>query len=125
MSNNGRYEYVNGFIFLKDDDRRAHHYNRIREKYGVSPDETWSLDVAIARFMVPRLKAFKKYTCGCPGCLHEQYGDKAFRHWRKILGKMIDAFELICKDGVRTPEESEKINKGLDLFREYFLALWW
>ena len=41
---------------------------------------------------------------------------------------MIIALQLTCKDkGSRiwSEEESKQIDEGLNLFREWFMALWW
>ena len=45
-----------------------------------------------------------------------------------ILDKIIISLQLTCKEkGLRiwTEEESKQIDEGLDLFREWFMALWW
>jgi len=118
--NKGRYEFVGGFPYLSKGDHREKDYGEIKKETGISPDETWALDQTIAVFLVPRLKAFKKYTCGYPGCL------KSKRQWLAILTKMQKAFELIALDKtVYSEKEQKRIEDGLNLFREYFRALWW
>ena len=122
----GRYEFVNGFIFLGEKDSRQSKYLSIKNKTGVSPDETWNLDISIAKFLVPRLKAFKNMTNGYPMNLSEEYGKNAFNEWIKILDQMIYAFKLIENDKmIYSEDQNKKIEKGLDLFRKYFRDLWW
>jgi len=48
--------------------------------------------------------------------------------WNIIIDKMILAFELTTRDnGLRfwNEEEMQWIDEGLDLFRKYFMDLWW
>ena len=47
-----------------------------------------NLDSTIARFILPRLKFFRKKTCSYPRGL-------TFEEWKDILDKMILAFEFI------------------------------
>ena len=71
---------------------------------------------------------FKEIHGGYPGNLTEE-------KWNEILDKMVKAFEYINNEdlgidenehGLKKYEKREQIIKeGLDLFREYFFALWW
>lgn len=120
-SGRGRYEFVGGFILLDKGDKREDEFSETRRRTGVSPDETWSLDISIARFLVPRLRMFKELTCGYPACLKGGLDE-----WRRIIGKMERAFKLIAQDKTTYSEsEHNAIEKGLDLFRMYFHSLWW
>lgn len=83
--------------------------------------ETWSLTDTICHFILPRLQRFKEINASTPAQLTDQ-------EWNGILDKMIIALRLTCKDeGSRiwNDEESKQIDEGLDLFREWFMALWW
>ena len=118
-----RYEYVGGFVFLDKKDERAKEYNEIRKKTGVSPDETWSLDVSLAHFMVPRLKAFREYANGYPAAHF-----KDMPAWLRAVRKMERAFRLIIQEGegkVLNERQSRQEEEGLDLFRKYLCSLWW
>lgn len=91
----------------------------------VSPRETWSLDITIAKYILPRLKAFRKDVCGYPSSL----GSK--KKWYEIIDKMILSFQLIVDEKIfDTMYEDERqkventINEGLNLFREYYFNLW-
>lgn len=118
----GRYEYVGGFVLMDPDDGRAKEYEEIRRKTGVSPDETWSLDVSLAHFMVPRLKAFRKMAGCCPVCF------KDMKSWLRTVQKMERAFRLIIEEGdgkVLDEKRRKQEERGLDLFRKYLDSLWW
>lgn len=118
----GRYEYVGGFVVMDPDDGRAEEYNKIRKRTGISPDETWSLDVSLAHFMAPRLKAFRKMAAGYPMCF------KDMKSWLRTVQKMERAFRLIIQEGdgkVLDEKRRKQEERGLDLFRKYLGSLWW
>jgi len=104
----------------KDDDREIE-YSEQRQIRGFDDSETWSLTDTICHFVLPRLERFKEINGGTPTQLTEE-------EWRIILDKMDIAFRLTCRDkGSRiwNKDESKQIEEGLDLFREWFMALWW
>lgn len=110
---------------LNPDDPRQKAFKKQRLERGFDNTELWSLDVTIAKFILPRLKEFKNQTCGIPGCI-EQNGDEGLEVWKNIIQQMIDAFEFIADDVcIPTEEEQRKISLGLDLFRQHFYSLWW
>lgn len=87
-------------------------------------EELWSLDCTIAKFILPRLKRFKKHTNGYPGDLTE-------KKWNSILDKILFSFDVIAGDKMWDVEYmgNEKfwktVQEGLDLFAERFNCLWW
>ena len=81
--------------------------------------DTWSLDYYIAKFVLPRLKLFKKVERGYPCDL------KSIDEWHDILDKMIAAFEILATDEWNTQDEQKIVDEGLDLFRKYYQDLWW
>ena len=81
--------------------------------------DTWSLDYYIAKFILPRLKLFKKVERGYPCDL------KLIDEWHDILDKMIAAFEILATDEWNTQDEQKIVDEGLDLFRKYYQDLWW
>ena len=104
----------------KDDDREIE-FSKQRQLRGFDDSETWSLTDTICRFIIPRLKRFKEVNDAIPYPL-------SMEEWNSILSKMLLAFELMAReDGTRmwNDKESKEIEEGLDLFREWFLALWW
>lgn len=86
----------------------------------INPTELWDLDYTIARFILPRLKAFKKVSSGYP----ESVG--SFDKWLRILDKMIAAFGLLAEDvAILEKDKQVVIKEGLQLFADYYQALWW
>lgn len=108
------------FSLVDKDDSRWEEYTRQRLEQGFDMSETWNLDGTIARFIYPRLKAFisdvKKMQCH-PASI--EYED-----WLNILNDMLKGFELLVSDDIKTNDENEVIERGLDLFRKYFFNLW-
>jgi hypothetical protein len=96
------------------------------EKRGFSDDETWDFCVTIAEFVLPRLKHLRKYLNGGPGEL-------TFKEWKKIVDKMIFAFEWTVEyengDGWKLPvdkkiKNEKKAREGKELFGKYLGSLW-
>ena len=116
------------FTLISRDDKRWEEYKQQRLEEGFDDSETWSLDNTIAKFVLPRLKRYLEIANSHPGNITEA-------EWDTILNKMIYAFECILDEnkevddtliGVKKYEKrSNIIKEGLDLFREYFLDLWW
>ena len=90
-------------------------------RLGFNPSETWSLDYSIAKFVLPRLKYFKKTSKGWPAIFKTQ------EDWFVEVDKMILAFEMMLNDWDWDTNKSKikKIKLGLDSFRKYFNNLWW
>jgi predicted kinase len=114
----------------------------------IPKEELWDLTETFAKFAIPRLKAFRKYTGGCPGGIgYEKNGSKTrserrgpdprgqlgFEKWQGMLERMIVAFELqlSCHDWDCEVNSKEyhanwaKIAEGLNLFAKYYNGLWW
>jgi hypothetical protein len=110
----------------EENDERAKKFKEQRMTRGFDDSETWSLDITIAKFLVPRLKAFKECDNGYPARLTE-------KKWNKILDEMIEGFELYIKKDewdfepdINTRNEMyAKVNKALKQFSKYFQDLWW
>ena len=120
-------ENVNfSLVTPEENDERAKKYKEQRMTRGFDDSETWNLDITIAKFIVPRLKAFKECKNGHPSRLTE-------KKWNKILDEMIEGFELYCKkdewefeqDLNERNDKFAKVNKSLKLFSKYFHDLWW
>lgn len=132
--------------------------NRQRKKWlkqhrlYVNPKETWSLDVNLAKYIIPRLKKFKELNNGYPSISEMDTPEK----WDEALDKMIQAFEYVIDldeywlddprydytdimfsdnkelyEGVIENKRTEDIrrltaiNEGLQLFAKYYMNLWW
>lgn len=109
---------------------------RIRKKWAkahgtyVNPNETWALDQNIAKYILPRLKLFKKDSITYPGS-----GDmNTVEKWDEALDKMIYAFECLEQDDYGLHDENcadkwkeikPKIEEGLFLFAKWYMYLNW
>lgn len=86
---------------------------------GFSDDDTWNLDVTIAKFILPRLIKFREKNNGYPYGMSES-------EYAQILDDMIYSFDAITKQWDKDfVADNDRIQKGLDLFAKYYRALWW
>ena len=80
---------------------------------------TWSLDISLAQFLLPRLRVFKR-----------QYLKSTVENPEGLtklkLNKMLYSFRAIAKEEHlwATPEQQQKIQEGLDLFAKHYMELW-
>jgi hypothetical protein len=88
------------------------------DKY--TAEDIWGLVDTIAKFILPRLKAFRNHSKGYP------HKAKGLQQWDKILDEMIFAFEHYANFDIepRNRKDSIRIDRGLYLFYEYFEDLW-
>lgn len=115
-----------------------------RIRNGWDSSDTWSLDYTVAKFIIPRLKYFKKVNNGISNKIYKKYQDPnrkvsenmelASKEWNEKLDKMISAFQRIVDEDEDFHDwkdkkywgKQEKIKKdGLKVFAEYFQDLWW
>lgn len=103
--------------------RRAIKFWWQRRTRGWDDSETWSLDMTLCKWLLPRLQRFRELSIGYPYPLESQ------AEWEDVLDKMILAIKLIAEQDENPDWQSEvsrdEIERGLDLFRKYFLGLWW
>lgn len=102
---------------------------RWRKKKGLSKireEELWSLDVTLAKYILPRLIKFKDIN-------DMSYPSEFESHekWHEIIDKMIYSFKYIIKrnDGMlgnleEEKKRREKYKEGMRLFAEHFIDLW-
>lgn len=113
------------FSLIKESDDRFEAYKHQRHERGFDNSELWSLDCTIAKFIAPRLKAFKEVSADegdHPGSLTE-------KEWQDILSQMIEGFE-IYPDHFNWPSDKQeenwkKVDKAMSLFHKYFFHLWY
>lgn len=107
-------------LYLDLKDKRYAAFQKQLETNGFCDSETWCLDIAISRFILPRLKRFKQVNIGFPGTMTPE-------QWDETLDKMIFAFEWNIKveDDLDYKGEYEKYQEGMRLFAEHFRQLWW
>lgn len=92
--------------------------SKIKERFLLN--DIYNLDYNLAKHILPRLKLFKKNLTDHPACL-------TMEQWKKIVDKMIIAFELVIErlEGKKYSEKVEKsIYQGLWYFSKYFLYLY-
>jgi hypothetical protein len=104
---------------LKDDKRQAK-WEKQRESRGFDDSETWSLDCTFARFIVPRLKRFKKLNNGHPP-------EMTMKEWEEIIQKMIDGFSFLDSEKRWCCEDSDFaiVDEAAALFSKWLIHLWW
>lgn len=106
---------------FNEGDPRYDEWRTQRIERGFDDTELWNLDWSIARWLLPRLKAFRQDTDGYPARL----GD--MKAWEDILDKMILGLDIfVSKDAMMfTKEEYDKADESMRLLAEYFMDLWW
>ena len=127
-----KYEYsLKKVPYLEKKDKRYKKYVKQLKDKGFCDPETWNLDVAMAYFILPRLKRFKELNNGYPGEITPE-------KWDEVLDKMIFAFDFILnEDDIKLGKDDfdeaikdwekayEKYKEGMLLFGAYFRHLWW
>ena len=97
-------------------------------------EDMWSLDITLAKIIVPALKKFKKEKHGYPGNLLDETDETPYingvpdageKKWNAMLDQMIEAFELCLDEERQFDEEAGKrCEDGIALFAEYYRSLW-
>lgn len=111
---------------ISDDDRNKI-WDKQREKLGFDERDTWCLHSRISSYVLPRLKLFKQLNNGRPSSFD------TFEEWDEALDKMIKSFEISASifesrlpyEELYTEEGQKMYKEGMELFKEYFLDLWW
>lgn len=100
-------------------------HEKCKEGYSdVSYEDTWSLDMTLARIIAKHLRAFlnaeKGPWGGHPGIFVDQNA------WLNTIRKMIYAFEEYQRNDKYDIEEEkrERIREGMQLFIDYYRNLW-
>ena len=108
------------FSLIDETDDRWDNFEKQRLSRGFDSSELWNLDATISKFIYPRLKAFYENICdsGCAPMGMEQ------TEWENILKTMVDGFELLSMDRIKSKEEEEKETEAVNLLAKYFFALW-
>jgi hypothetical protein len=105
---------------IDDTDTRWEKYTQQRLERGFDDSETWNLDATISKFIYPRLKVFiddvKALQC--------HPANIEFDAWLNILEDMLKGFKILSQDSERTEDEEKIIERGLELFKEFFHSLW-
>jgi hypothetical protein len=101
-------------------DRRQLKWFYQRLTRGFDDRELWDLNLTMAKFVLPRLKAFRSCTRCHPCHLTE-------RQWHAELDTMVEAFELLnSHDRLSLSDsDSQKVRRGLRLLACRFETLWY
>jgi hypothetical protein len=108
-----------------------------RFKHGFNLTDLWNLDMAVTKFIYPRLKRFvSEGTQGYPGCLQDKkiikirklskYVDKeALVTWDNILKAMLLGFKHLNENEDIVDDKTQaEIEEGLRLFSLFYQNLW-
>ena len=118
-----------------------------RGRRGYSDRDLWSFTDYLCDIIPPALRDLAKNSMGCPGELWDKKAKNNECHkWDEILEEIAQGFEAAkemdnssgckyekrLKDGCITYENdmkkikllTKKLDRGLDLFKKYFLNLW-
>lgn len=104
--------------------RLKHLWQRLTR--GFPDSDLWSLDCTIARFVLPRLRRFRKRNHGYPP-------EMTSAEWDDLMDEMIWAFEWMLDDAHgmfgyedhnKWQADCDRAQKGLEAFGKYFMALW-
>jgi hypothetical protein len=101
---------------------RYYEYKKQAEEQGFDNTEIWNLFVTIAKFLVPRLKVYRRDFMSFPSEL-------TVEEWQEILDKMIEGFELIANDHFELDYKEQlkyraKEQEAVDLLHKYYFHLW-
>ena len=106
---------------LDQNDDRQIVFTKQREVRGFDQTELWSLDVALAKHVLPRLAAFREQNGSCPFTF-------TLEKWNSILDKMIFSFKFAAEERQFDLQVSKrtwiKVEQGLRLFSKHFFSLW-
>lgn len=97
-------------VFPANDDRQAL-WAEQRTTVGFDNTELWNLDVTIARFILPRLEAFRNT-------------GKESEEFVKEIDKMIIAFQAIVSDDGMFKVDDAAIIEGIKSFHDNYFSLW-
>lgn len=99
---------------------------------GFSDRQIWSLDITVAKFVIPRLKRLKETSLGYPMPFNSMIG------WHRAIDKMIWSFEHVLTDygsaechssnrklwNFIEAKNMKKFDEGMNLFAKHYKDLW-
>lgn len=130
------------FSLIGRNDIQAEEYRKQRMERGFDDSELWALNTTIARFILPRLIAFRDNYWEHPP-IH-----LTAEEWKEILNKMIAAFDIYLNYSSKLTKSEDYIRKcyergtlkgrslekclqlhtdfeeGMNYFNEYWMSLW-
>ena len=90
-------------------------------EFGCTEPDSWDLHVMLVRFILPKLKLFKRYN------VNSYAMDMTFDQWKSMQDDMIFALELLLDwpPAIGYDEETvARYRRGLKLFGKYLPDLW-
>ncbi len=106
-----------------------------RRTRGWDDSDVWSLDVTIAKFILPRLRRLKELNDAYPASLNdseqfdEESDERCMGEWHEKLDKMIESFEMASSNSIdyyiMSKKQFNKFRWGMSLFAKYYNNLWW
>ena len=84
--------------------------------WGFNDYEIADLDIELTKFLLPRIKRFRK--------VYKSFINRD-KEYKEDIDKIIEALELMKKDDVSTDEEDKKIEEGLKAFVKRYRGLWY
>lgn len=125
---------------VKRDNKNFKKFKKQRETRGFDNTELWNLDVAIAKFIAPRLKAYILHKDGgvpqslvpdveVPGAKFTPYENSddhnvVLAHWNDKLQKILKYFEYVANEKDTSDRVPDELKEGLKLFAEHYADLW-
>lgn len=125
---------------VKRKDKNYKKFKKQREVRGFDNTELWNLDVAIAKFIAPRLKAYILHKdtgvpqslisdVGFPGANYTPYENSddhnvILAQWNDKLQKMLGFFEFVASEKETTDRMPNDLKEGMKLFAEHYSDLW-
>lgn len=99
---------------------------------GFSDRQAWSLDITVAKFVIPRLKRLKEIGLGYPMTFNSMIG------WHRAIDKMIWSFEYVISDygsaeyhasnrkrwSIIEAKNMKRFDEGMNLFAKHYKDLW-
>lgn len=97
------------------------HETELDEDMGVVICQTWNLNLTLAMELYTYIKAYKDIKPGHPVCFENM------EEWEAVLDEIADGFADYIKrrDEVELNAGYPKLERSLDLLKEYWEALWW
>lgn len=106
-----------------------------RFRWGFDPRDLWSLDHAMFKWLLPRLKKFKDTAMTCPflpGYSHESLHDddsmaEMEAEWQAILEEIIWTLEYLIENDWPIKgydEEYDRVMRGYGLLIKWLPAMW-
>jgi hypothetical protein len=114
--------------FIKIDRKAAQRARDFEKENGFAFEDCWNLDVAIAKFLYPRLAYLRDNHKGVPAIIDSEFEtiEESDKEWTRILNRMTKGFYVYAakEDYEYTDDEKALIEETKELLIKYFSCLW-